>query len=253
MGYRRGRVRVMTAAAALAAGLGVTPAAAGEWGNLYGYVDWASDYRFYGASESDRHAVEQGGLHWAAPDDFYAGVFVTGVDPKDFRNTSYEVDLYAGKHFRFDADDLNLEALYSFDPDIAGHPSYAPPGVILPTYNFFSVSAELTHSFGAFDVGGKVILEPRPDSHRGLLWSVNASASYAVTDWLKASLNAGHQEEALGVTSNHWDIGATATWRLQWALDLRYYGTDISRANCYGTNWCEPAVVAKVTYSFVVF
>ena len=48
------------------------------------------------------------------------------------------------------------------------------------------------------------------------------------------------------------DVGLTATWRQQWALDVRYYGSDISRANCYGTNWCEPALVAKVTYSFAV-
>ena len=179
-------------------------------------------------------------------------MFVTGVDPEDFRNTSYEVDLYAGRHFYFDGNDLNLEVLYSVNPDIAGHPSYAAPGVILPTYNFFEAAAELTHAFGALNLGAKLILEPRPPSHRGLLWSIDPSAAYAVNDWLKLSANAGYQSEEFGPKSLHWDVGATATWRQQWLFDLRYYATDLSRANCYGTNRCAPAVVAKITYQFVV-
>jgi len=223
---------------------------ASDWGHLYGYVDWTSDYRFYGASESDRHATEQGGLHWVLPDNFYLGVFVTGVDFRDFRNTSYEVDLYAGRHFYFDDNDLNIELLYSVDPDTAGHPSYAPPGMILPTYNFFEFAPEFTHTIGAFSIGAKFVAELRPDSHGGNLWSINPEAGYALNDWLKASATFGHQWARF--ESNHWDIGLTATWRQQWALDVRYYGSDISRANCYGTNWCEPALVAKVTYNFAV-
>ncbi len=49
-----------------------------------------------------------------------------------------------------------------------------------------------------------------------------------------------------------WDVGITAHWRQQWALDLRRYGANIARAGCYGMNWCEPAVVAKITYNFIV-
>ena len=221
-----------------------------DWGHLYGYVDWTSDYRFYGVSESDRHAAEQGGLHWSMPDDFYLGVFVSGVDFRDFRHTSYEVDLYAGRHFHFDGTDLNVELLYGVDPDTAGHPSYAPPGVILPTYNFFEFAPELTHTFGAFSFGAKVIAEPRPRSHGGNVWSINPEMGFAPNDWLKASATFGHQWARF--ESNHWDIGLTATWRRQWAFDLRYYDSDISRANCYHTNWCERALVAKVTYSFIV-
>jgi len=233
--------------------VGGGPVHASDWGHLYGYVDWTSDYRFYGASESDRHSTEQGGLHWAAPDNFYAGVFVSGVDFRDFRKTSYEVDLYGGRHFYFENNDLNLEALYSVDPDTAGHPSYAPRGVMLPDYNFFEAAAELTHSFGTFSLGGKVILEPRPESHGGLLWSVNGAAVYSINGWLKVSANAGRQwEDARHLDSTHWDFGMTATWREQWVVDVRYYGSDISRAHCYGTNWCEPALVAKITYQFAI-
>ncbi len=246
--HLRGRLLLAVLAAMLLGGT----ARGADFGNLYGYLDWASEYRYYGASESNRHAVIQGGLHWAMPENYYAGVFATGVDYADFRGTNYELDFYGGRHFYFDSNDLNLEALYSATPGTAGHPSYAAPGTIYPGYNFFEACAELTHSFGALSLGGKVLIEPRPDSHGGFLGSANGSASYAVTDWLKASADVGHQWIALRPDATYWDIGAAATWRRQWVLDVRYYGTDIAKADCYFQNWCEPAVVAKVTYNFVV-
>ena len=64
--------------------------------------------------------------------------------------------------------------------------------------------------------------------------------------------NVGHQWVAKRVDSTHWDLGVTATWRQQWVVDVRYYGTDISVVNCYGMTWCQPALVAKITYQFVV-
>ena len=84
------------------------------------------------------------------------------------------------------------------------------------------------------------------------LTSFGGSASYAVTDWLSASAHATHIWQDRGPHGLTGDIGLTATWRQQWVFDLRYYATDIRRADCYGTNWCGPALVAKVTYQFMV-
>lgn len=223
-----------------------------DWGNLYGYVDWTNDYRFYGLSSSGRQPVLQGGLHWAMPENFYAGVFVSGVRFKDFRSTSYETDFYAGRHLYFDNNDLNLELLYSAFPDASGHPTYAPSGTIFHTYNFFEGSAELTHTFGALSLGEKLLWSPEYGSHTGTLLGVNSTAAYAINDWLKASAEWGHQWVEKGTDLSHWDIGATATWRQQWVLDLRYYGTDVAPASCFFTNWCKPALVAKITYQFAV-
>lgn len=228
------------------------PAAADDWGQLYGYVQWTNDYRYYGYSESARHSAEQGGLHWSGPDGIYAGVFVTGVDFKDYRKTSYEADLYAGKHLLWDGNDLNLEVLYGAYPDTAGHPSYLPAGTILPTYNFAELAADFTHHAGRWTFGAKALAEPRPDSHGGLLTVLDGHVAYALTDWLEASGHGGHQWVAHGFDMNHFDLGLTATWRLQWVFDLRYYATDLPRAECYGTSWCQPAVVAKITYNFLV-
>ena len=228
-------------------------ARAADWGHLVAYVQLASDYRFYGYSESNRQPVLQGGLHWLAPDNFYAGVFVSRVRFNDFRGTSIETDFYAGKKFAFDSNELNLEVLYGGFPDTAGHPSYAPPGVILPTYNFPELMAELTHTSGDWSFSGKTILEPRPQTHGGMMESVNIAASYTIAEWLKASANAGHEWSDSKPQNNHWDIGLTATRGWRWALDLRYYAPDIPPAQCYNTNWCKPALVAKATYTFALF
>jgi uncharacterized protein (TIGR02001 family) len=246
------KVEVVSALLVVVGAFGAGTAHATDWGTLYGYVDWTSDYRFYGASESNRHGEPQGGLHWSLPDSFYAGVFATGVDFKDFRNTSYEVDVYGGRHFYFDSNDLNVELLYSVDPNTAGHPTYLPPGAILPSYNFFEAETDITHSFGAFSLSGKFILEPRPASHHGMLESANGSAAYTFNRWLKASADIGHQWVEFGAQSTYWDAGITVNWRMQWILDVRYYGTDITVASCYGQNWCKPALVAKITYNFIV-
>ena len=76
--------------------------AAANWGALYAYVDWTSEYRFYGLSESNRQPAVQAGLHWTGPENFYAGIFVSRVNFRDFRKTSVEADLYAGRHFDFE-------------------------------------------------------------------------------------------------------------------------------------------------------
>ena len=232
--------------------LGHASAKGADWGNLYGYVDWTNDYRFYGASSSSQQPEPQGGLHWAMPDNFYAGVFVSGVRFKDFRNTSFETDYYVGKHVYFDDNDLNLELLYSAFPDSAGHPTYTAPGTIFRTYNFFEPSAELTHTFGAFALGQKLLWSPQYGSHTGTLLGVNSTVTYAFSDWLKARAEWGHQWVENGTDRSHWDFGASATLRQQWVFDLRYYGSDVSPAHCFFTNWCKPALVGKITYQFAV-
>jgi len=222
------------------------------WGSVFGYVDWTTDYRFFGLSESNRQPAVQGGLHWLGPANFYAGVFISQVDFRDFRNTNIETDFYAGRHFLFDSNDLNVEALYGMYPDSAGHPSYAPPGVIAPTYNFIETSIELAHHFGALTVGGKFVFEPSFDRRKGRIESINGSAGYALTPWLSLSADAGRQWSSVMAERTYWDAGVTARYGWQWTFDLRYYGTDAGRANCYGMNWCAPALVARLTYNVQV-
>ena len=236
--------------AALAASTGPVEAqtSANNWGLLYAELDWTTDYKFYGLSESNRQPTFQGVLHWIAPDNFYAGVFATGVRFNDFRNTSYEIDLYGGRHFYWDTNDLNLELLWSQYPNASGHAFYRP-GFVFPTYNFFETSAQLDHKIGAATLTGKLVWSPSGSSHAGELGSVNGGVAYALTSWLTASGEAGHQWAMHGSNRSYWDLGATALWQhsaQRFSLDVRYYGTDVSEAHCFHTNWCAPEVVVRI-------
>ncbi len=228
-------------------------ASARDFGHLVAYAQVASEYRFQGASESNRQPVMQGGLHWVAPDNFYAGLFVSRVRFNDFRNTSVETDFYVGKRFYFDSNEINLEFLYGAFPDTAGHPSYLPPGQILPTYNFPELVGEFTHRTGAWAFTGKLVFKPRGERHGGLAESAGGTVAYQFNDWLKASASVSSEWSESRPQSTHWDIGVTANRGWQWAFDLRYYATDIPVSQCFNTNWCKPAVVGKLTYTFALF
>lgn len=228
---------------------------ASYWISIYAYTDWASDYRFFGMSSSNRQPALQGGLHAILPDNFYLGVFASEVRFEDFRNTSYEVDLYGGRHFFFDANDLNLELLYSTFPNQAAHAFYKPPGYVFPTYNFVELSAELSRKLDALTVSGKVLFSPAYGSGAGVMGGADGAASYAIYEWLTVDGRVGRQWIERGIDRTHWEAGTTATWHWRTqnvALDVRYYGTDLGRAQCFGRNWCGPAAVAKVTYGIAL-
>ena len=224
-----------------------------DYGHLVAYLDWTSDYRYAGASEGNRQPEIQGGLHWLGPDGFYAGVFATGVRFNDFRKTSYEVDAYAGRKFAVGADTLDLEALYGMYPNSAGHPSYLPPGAILAGYDFPELSLTYTHPIGALTLSGKAEIEPRAESHGGVLLLAGGGASYAARDWLTLEADAYGQSARSGPRGLLWDVGASAHIGWQWRFDLKYAGTTAATARCFGTNWCAPGVVAQVTYTFAIF
>ncbi len=152
-------------------------AAIASWTGVYAYVDWTTDYRFYGMSSSNRQPIVRGGLHWTLSDYFYLGVFASGVRFEDFRNTSYELDFYGGHHFYFDSNDLNFQLLYSMFPNQAGHAFYKPRGYVFPTYNFGEASAELSHKIDALTLSGKLIFSPSYGSGTGDMGGADAAAS----------------------------------------------------------------------------
>jgi uncharacterized protein (TIGR02001 family) len=212
-------------------------ATADGWGYLYFAAKLTSDYRFHGFSESNRLPTVQGNVHWAAPDNWYVGIFTSGVNFRD-RSTSYEIDLYGGRHFHFGVSDLNLEALAYTFPDKAGP---------TPTYNAVQLSGELTYPLGALKLSSKLAGKR---AHAGLGYEADISASYAVLPWLTAGGTAGYQHGAGSFPSTNWDAGLTAAWGPHWLFDARYSGTDRSKARCYFTDWCATGFSATVTYQF---
>lgn len=206
---------------------------------LYTTVSVASEHRFDGSSASNRKPVGQASVYLWRRDKLYAGMFVTGVDYGYAGSPSVEVDLYAGRHFNVGrATRVSVQALYSLYPDRSG------PG---PTYDFLQFSAKVQRQAGKLAVTGAVDLTPHGSFGAGQGWRVSAEAAHPVTGWLTVSGRVAHREAHRGPPRNAWDLGATAR-RGPVSLDLRYYATSLERAQCYGTDWCEPAVVGKLSY-----
>lgn len=224
---------------ALAALVVPTSAAAQEArSRLYSTVSLVSDFRYDGSSSSNRKPVGQASVYLWRPDKLYAGVFVTGVDYGYAGSPSVEVDLYAGRHFDVGKTRVSLQAMYSVYPDRSGWG---------PTYDFLQLSAKVKRPAGKLALTGGLDVTPHGSFGSGQGWRVSGEAAYPVTAWLTVSGRVAHRESHRGTPRNSWDLGATVR-RGPVSLDVRYYDTSLGRSQCYGTDWCEPAVVGKLSY-----
>ncbi len=239
----------LSLAAALMAGVAVTNTAyaddAPSWGTLSAYVAVTNDYRFRGISQDAQEFTPQGSINWSGSDGFYAGTWLSKVNWTGTNNPSFQADFYAGKHTDLDGTDLNIEAYYYSYPDAKF------PGT---KASYYETIGQLTHVFGPLTLTLTGANSPEWSLSGGTGWYVEGTAAYAVNAWLSFSGNLGHQwVDAAPSAYTHYDFGATGTWK-SWTLDLRYNGSDISKAQC-AAFWmstphaCEGGVVATLTYN----
>jgi uncharacterized protein (TIGR02001 family) len=194
-----------------------------------------SDYRFEGLSSSDRHEAVWGSFYLWRPDKLFAGVFLSGTD----NGASFEIDLYGGRRFDFGKTRLTAQGMVTFFPDKEDN------GV--PTYDFQQLSVTLQHPFGAVTPIASVAWSPEGSAGAGQVWRFSAGGEWRTTGWLTFSAKAGFRDSELRQDRSFWDVGATAYWS-DFSFDLRYVGTDLSRQECFFTDWCEPGVVSKLTW-----
>ena len=168
-------IRIFAALGALATLAQAQPAAAqtvGKHGVLVPWILVASQYRFDGISASDNKPVLQGSLYWWRPDKTYAGVFVSQVDYRDPGKTSYEVDVYAGRHFDVRGTQVTLEAMYSFFPD---NKTWGP------TYDFLQTKVKARRTFEKVTLGGNVAWTPQAPYGSGEASLAGAGSTKATT------------------------------------------------------------------------
>lgn len=250
-------------AAVLLAGVAVTTSAAyaddapaaPAWGTISAYVALASDYRFRGISQDDKNPSPEASLNWSGPDGFYAGTWLAKTNwssvatcPTCGASPTFEMDLYAGKHFDLNGTDLNIEAYYYSYPD-------ANAAVLGTTKSasYYETIVALSHTFGPLSLTVTGANSPEWSLGGGTGWYVEGTAAYTLTDWLSVSGNLGHQwVEAAPSDYTHYDIGLTATWK-SWTLDARYVGNDIKKADA--TFWIadpknvQDGFVATLTFN----
>ena len=237
--------RILLAAAGMAAlSGGVAMAAEGSSWSLSGTFGATSDYMFRGQTQTDHDFAVQGGLTLSHDSGFYVGTWASNVD---FGNgTDYELDLYAGYGGAL-GDNLtyDVNATYYLYPD-------APSGT---SYDYAEFIGTLTYTADAFSIYGKTALSPEFFGKTGFAAWTGAGVGYQVSDFLKLSANTGYQwieDNTLAGIPDYWnyDLGATLTLDV-FSVDLRYYGTDLSQAECYGgTDLCDERLVGSATIGF---
>jgi uncharacterized protein (TIGR02001 family) len=229
-------VALLLAAAAPAAAWAAGPS------GLYSAVTVTSDYRYQGVSNSDDHAALQGVVHYFRPDGWFLGVFGSQVDFRDPGHTSYELDLYGGKTLRLDdgRTELKLQVMRSIFPD------NATPG---PTYDFWTFQAGAGRQLGKLKLGGLAAFVPEGSYRSGKVWRLEGQADYAAAPHVTLKALVGDQWGGRGHTRAYWSLGPSLAWR-QLTFDLRYVGTDRSRADCgFRPKTCDDTVTASVTYA----
>lgn len=222
--------------------------------SISGYADVTSDYRFRGISQNDRNPTPEASVNWNGPEGLYAGTWWAQTDWIGAPNStpSYEADFYAGKHNDLDGTDLNIEAYYYSYPDYSRRLGKLFIGTGKRA-SFYETLAQLSHTFDALTLTATGAWSPQWSLGGGNAYYLEGTASYAVADWLSLSGNIGHQWVQLAPSDyTHWDLGGTFTYE-NWALDLRYVDTDLSRADCafymITKNACSATLVGTLTYN----
>lgn len=217
-----------------------------------------SDYRFRGISQNNREVAPQASLSLAGPEGFYASAWGSKTDwaLNQPGSPSYELDLTFGKNTDlFGFANLNTYVLYYAYPDAK------TPGIALRNASFVEFGAALSRSWGPFSTTVTYAHSPNFALSGGEGNYLSGNVSVPVNDWLTLGGTFGRQwvENIIPASKNynHWDIGATATYR-SLALDLRYVDTNLNNAECASfwmatPNACGSTVMATLTYSIPSF
>jgi uncharacterized protein (TIGR02001 family) len=215
------------------------PAPVGPCAGIFLSAAALSDYRFDGISESNRAPTWQVTAYCYRNDGYFVGTTLTGIDFEDTPRTPVEADWYGGRQIQWRGLKVTAEVFYASFPDKRA------PG---PSYDVFEPQIEVSRTMARLTLGGLAGWETDV-SGGGTEWHAKASAAYAITPWLTASAHAGRFFDVTGGdhTHNHWDAGATATWR-RLSLDARYGGTNLPPAQCFDTRWCEPGPAVTLAW-----
>lgn len=232
---------------ALAAGagtslLGAAPAAA-QMTPIGLFVPQAmvvSDYRFEGMSSTARAPTAQASLYLWRPDKFYAGAFISGVDYGYEGSPTYEVDGYVGRHF-----DVAPKTRVTAEVMASIFPDQAKAG---PTLDFVQAKLKAERTEGRFSAFGSAAFTPAASYDAGRAWTLKAGGAYVVRPGLKLDASVGRRLSERGQDRDFWRLGAVASNKTL-ALEVAYEDTNLSRAQCFYTDWCAPGVVAKLTYT----
>jgi uncharacterized protein (TIGR02001 family) len=210
-----------------------TPA---QWG-AFAAARIVSDYRFNGASNSNRNPALQGYVHVQHDTaGWYAGVFISEVDFADPGRTRGELDVYVGRAVHRGRMEYRAELMHlSFDEHVPGPTYDSWQGKMLARRYFGS-------SFGEFSVSHT----PEAPYAGGPQTQLRLEGQYSIRPHLRLTTLLGRSVNRASANHTYGSIGLEADWR-RLTLGIQWVGSDRNRAECLGTDWCKPALVGSLT------
>ena len=232
-----GMIKSAILGAALVGGLAL-PAQANEL-ELSATTALTTDYVFRGISQTGQEPAIQGSLD-AAYGIFYAGVWGSNID---FAN-SLELDWYGGIASDWNGLGYDIGAIWYTYPGSNGGLDYVEIKTGL-SYGFTdSFTAGVTNYWSpdlkadALEVGAEYAFNPIFNG----FFSPSVSALF------------GWQWFDSGPDYTYWNAGLTLGFMENWAVDVRYWDTDISNNTCGafvgGRDYCDSRVVGTLSASF---
>jgi uncharacterized protein (TIGR02001 family) len=274
----------------------------------------ASDYNFRGISQSDRGPSVYGYFEpryninkvWQ----LYAGI--AGYSVKLATDPAAEIDFYGGVRATIGQWAFDVGALYYYYPrerEIDGVIVTAPPAfnTTLQDTDYWEVYGKVTYNWtDAFSIGAQVYYSPSwlntgadgtflvGNAKYVLPWKIPALSGgvglyvsgefghywFGTTDRVFSSTGAAVFVDNTGLTGwdlpdySYWSLGGGFTWKV-FTLDLRYYDTDLSKAECNAltadpgaaaitptvinnftttgaSRWCSSTFVAKLSWDLTL-
>jgi len=204
-----------------------------------------SDYRFKGQSQSNRSSAVQGFVNYAHA----SGAFINVWASKGIASSKYaltEIDPSIGYSYELSdraSASVAIAYYWSQSRGRADDGYFEGTATYVRKFRWLELSAELSYS-------------PDYSYHSGHAMGVTSAAEAPITlmgiRWLTASTHLGYQwiDDHKAYGTPNWifyNIGLTGSWR-QFALDLRFTGTNTEDINCFGgSNLCDGGVVLTLS------
>jgi uncharacterized protein (TIGR02001 family) len=206
-------------------------------------VGLTTDYVFRGISQSNEEAAVQGGVDLTCGR-FYVGVWSSSIYAAE---ATAEVDLYGG--FRTTTGPINwdLGLIYYGYP---GEPS--PSSFGFGNYVELKVAASGEIWKGG-TLAGTVFYSPEYLDAFGSTWTFEGSFTQVLpnvgmlTPTFSATIGRLDFQDSDSDSYTYWNVGLTLGFHERWAVDLRYWDTDID-GGCFGL--CDERFVASLKYRY---
>jgi len=173
----------------------------------------------------------------------FLGVFISTVDFNDPNQTAIETDIYAGRTFRFNESEVELQLMYlAYDEDVPG-----------PTYDFWQSGLTLKHpldnSVGRSQLIANIVFSPEAPYGAGDSWQYRLRFDQSLNSWLRIEALAGYSQVHHRVDGTYWEFMLAAEWT-RWTMHVGYVDTSADRSQCGGNDSCAATWLVKLERRF---